>query len=56
MKTIEINKYLRMAPESLEFGEFTVKTDAFSFGVTLWELIARQVSLRKHIISLLTLF
>jgi len=31
-----------MAPEALEHREFTNATDSFSFGVFLWELIARE--------------
>eukprot|EP01118_Nematostelium_gracile_P018804 TRINITY_DN8497_c0_g1_i1.p1 TRINITY_DN8497_c0_g1~~TRINITY_DN8497_c0_g1_i1.p1 ORF type:complete len:462 (-),score=77.47 TRINITY_DN8497_c0_g1_i1:4-1389(-) len=31
-----------MAPEALREGRYSVKSDAFSFGVVLWEIISRQ--------------
>eukprot|EP00808_Paulinella_micropora_P014417 g62859.t1 len=31
-----------MAPEALHRGEYSYKTDVYMFGVTLWELFARQ--------------
>jgi Protein tyrosine and serine/threonine kinase/C2 domain len=34
--------YKWMAPESLDKNEFSVKSDAWSFGVVVWELISRS--------------
>lgn len=33
---------LLQAPESVKRNEFTIKSDAYSFGVVLWEIISRQ--------------
>lgn len=32
-----------MAPESLENGSYSVKSDVWSYGITLWELLTRYI-------------
>lgn len=34
-----------MAPEILNFGKYTAACDVFSFGIFLWELFTREVTL-----------
>lgn len=35
-------KCLRMAPESLIERKYSAKSDVWSYGVTIWEMLARQ--------------